>query len=181
MQQLFASLTETTRCACSRITTLYTNCRVASSYNTATLLLHTVAADISAGAPMPRSNYNHPACSRRCGRDLLCGHDCKEPCHGGTTCPPCSQPCKAACNHGRCKGRCTDPCQPCAELCAWRCPHQVWQSSADHCVMQKKLKTCKSFTSSVLAEVACALLVRACFALQSCQTIADLHTVIVSK
>lgn len=81
-------------------------------------------ADLSADAPLPRSSYLHPACTHSCGRGLLCGHDCRLACHGGTTCPPCSQPCKAACNHGRCRGLCTEPCQPCAEPCAWLCQHQ---------------------------------------------------------
>ena len=82
--------------------------------------------------PMPRSSYIHPACTQRCGRDLLCGHACVEACHDGTTCPTCQQPCKADCNHGKCKGRCTEPCQPCAEPCAWHCPHQVLLSRAEH-------------------------------------------------
>ena len=94
-------------------------------------------ADLSAAAPMPRSSYLHPACTHSCGRGLLCGHDCRLACHGGTTCPPCSQPCQAACNHGRCQSRCTAPCQPCAEPCAWHCQHQVWAwlSHASLCLM----------------------------------------------
>ena len=102
------------------------------------------AADITAAAPVPRSNYTHPACTQRCGRDLLCGHACNKPCHGGTTCPPCCQPCKAACNHGRCKGGCTDACQPCAEPCAWRMVHvhTRYETCPDyHRVMQSWLLT----------------------------------------
>lgn len=82
--------------------------------------------------PLLRSKYTHPACSQGCGRGLLCGHACREPCHGGTPCPPCGQPCKTACHHGECKGRCMEPCKPCVEPCAWHCPHQVLSLACSH-------------------------------------------------
>ena len=79
-----------------------------------------------ASAPaIPVSKYQHLSCSQVCSRDLLCGHTCGKPCHGGSTCPPCTRLCSAKCGHGQCKGLCTDLCAPCAEPCRWHCQHQV--------------------------------------------------------
>lgn len=74
---------------------------------------------------VPRSSYKHLPCGQKCDRTLLCGHACGKPCHGGSTCPPCTHPCAAKCVHSQCQGRCTDMCAPRAEPCPWHCDHQV--------------------------------------------------------
>lgn len=67
----------------------------------------------------------HVQCSQKCSKALLCGHECGQPCHGGSTCPPCQRACTAQCVHGQCRGWCTDLCAPCAEPCIWQCEHKV--------------------------------------------------------
>ena len=67
----------------------------------------------------------HVQCSQKCSRALLCGHECGQPCHGGSTCPPCQRACTGQCVHGQCRGWCTDLCAPCAEPCIWQCEHKV--------------------------------------------------------
>lgn len=91
------------------------------------VLLVTVAgqAESDTVSAVPRSSYKHLPCGQKCDRTLLCGHACGKPCHGGSTCPPCTHPCAAKCVHSQCQGRCTDMCAPCAEACPWHCDHQV--------------------------------------------------------
>lgn len=79
-------------------------------------------------AAAPLISKKHLPCGQKCSRDLLCGHACGKSCHGGSTCPPCTQACAAQCVHGRCKASCTEPCAPCAEACTWQCQHQVCSS-----------------------------------------------------
>ena len=74
---------------------------------------------------VPFAGSKHVRCSQKCNRALLCGHECGQPCHGGSTCPPCQRACTAQCVHGQCRGWCTDLCAPCTEPCIWQCEHQV--------------------------------------------------------
>lgn len=67
---------------------------------------------------------SHRRCTRRCGRVLVCGHECGEACHAGRPCGGCRQPCWIGCAHHRCRRPCGEPCVPCAEPCVWRCEHR---------------------------------------------------------
>ena len=63
----------------------------------------------------------HVKCQQKCGRDLVCGHNCKFRCP--SICPPCEEPCNNYCFHSKCPKKCYEPCSPCMEPCTWRCPH----------------------------------------------------------
>jgi hypothetical protein len=76
------------------------------------------------GAPArPPAVLRHARpCTEPCGRSLVCGHLCEEPC--SNICPPCAQKCPTECPHSACQhDHCGDPCVPCAEPCTLRCPH----------------------------------------------------------
>ncbi|ETV94325.1 hypothetical protein, variant [Aphanomyces invadans] len=62
-------------------------------------------------------------CRRRCNRQLLCGHNCMEPCHPTGACPPCEARCRTECRHSACPRQCKEPCASCAEPCTWTCSH----------------------------------------------------------
>ena len=89
-------------------------------------------------------------CNASCSRNLFCGHPCHLPCHGQTSCPPCSKPCTVKCVHSNCPKLCCYPvshalrhgksssrnlgltpsthphlqCASCVEPCDWSCSHQ---------------------------------------------------------
>ena len=67
----------------------------------------------------------HGVCNTRCGRPYTtCSHSCKASCHGDMPCPLCTESCEVSCNHSKCSKLCHEPCAPCAENCAWSCPHR---------------------------------------------------------
>jgi hypothetical protein len=67
----------------------------------------------------------HGVCNNQCGRPYTtCSHSCKISCHGDMPCPLCTEPCEVSCNHSKCSKLCHEPCAPCAEDCAWSCPHR---------------------------------------------------------
>ena len=67
----------------------------------------------------------HGVCNTQCGRPYTtCSHSCKAPCHGDMPCPLCTESCEVSCNHSKCSKLCHEPCAPCAEDCAWSCPHR---------------------------------------------------------
>lgn len=67
---------------------------------------------------------DHPLCKWTCERPYTtCSHVCKEPCHPGSGCQPCSAPCEVRCDHSKCAKPCKESCAPCAEDCTWACPH----------------------------------------------------------
>ena len=63
----------------------------------------------------------HSACTHKCGRTLVCQHQCDEPCI--KACPPCKRACPMVCTHGLCPKPCGEPCDPCREPCSWECSH----------------------------------------------------------
>jgi len=65
----------------------------------------------------------HVQCKKKCGRDLICAHQCSFPC--ASSCPPCILPCNNYCIHSTCPKKCYEPCNPCMEPCLWRCKHIV--------------------------------------------------------
>lgn len=108
---------------------------------------------------VPRSSYKHLPCGQKCDRTLLCGHACGIPCHGGSTCPPCTHPCAAKCVHSQCQGHCTDMCAPCAEPCPWHCDHQAcslwqcplpWLSFMSSCIAYFHMRQAWSFCGEAL-------------------------------
>ena len=67
----------------------------------------------------------HGVCNTQCGRSYTtCSHSCRALCHGDMPCPLCMEPCEVSCNHSKCSKLCHEPCVPCAEDCAWSCPHR---------------------------------------------------------
>lgn len=64
----------------------------------------------------------HVPCDSKCGKTLICGHMCREPC--SEICPPCQRKCDNACPHSQCHSKCGEPCPPCVELCNRQCTHQ---------------------------------------------------------
>ena len=67
----------------------------------------------------------HGLCNTRCGRPYTtCSHSCKASCHGDMPCPLCTESCEVSCHHSKCSKICQEPCAPCAEDCAWSCPHR---------------------------------------------------------
>jgi len=67
---------------------------------------------------------DHGTCTVGCGRPYTnCTHECRAPCHGKISCPPCSQPCQVSCHHSKCAKSCQEPCAPCAEICRAGCDH----------------------------------------------------------
>ncbi|XP_071957433.1 NFX1-type zinc finger-containing protein 1-like [Antedon mediterranea] len=65
----------------------------------------------------------HQQCRSKCGRTLVCGHECLEPCT--RNCPPCSKPCENRCVHSKCPMKCGEECTPCTMPCEWQCEHQT--------------------------------------------------------
>ncbi|KAF8316395.1 hypothetical protein DL93DRAFT_2193459 [Clavulina sp. PMI_390] len=60
-----------------------------------------------------------------CGRDLLCGHACREKCSPSHQCSgTCKSPCRQSCSHHMCRRGCSVPCAPCIDACTWNCTHQ---------------------------------------------------------
>ena len=63
----------------------------------------------------------HVSCQARCGRTLLCGHNCTKSC--AKSCPPCKGNCNNYCKHRKCKKKCDEPCDSCLAECIWGCQH----------------------------------------------------------
>ena len=66
---------------------------------------------------------SHQLCTAECGRPLICGHACNEPCT--KNCPPCELKCERFCGHSKCGKSCGELCTGCAEPCIWSCKHQA--------------------------------------------------------
>jgi hypothetical protein len=56
----------------------------------------------------------HKPCSKKCGRQLVCGHVCEEGC--SVICPPCKEKCQFKCPHSKCNMQCGQACAPCAVI-----------------------------------------------------------------
>eukprot|EP00898_Chlorokybus_atmophyticus_P005655 jgi/Chlat1/6090/Chrsp40S05670 len=78
----------------------------------------------STAAVQASTSQHQGTCNKMCGRPLFCGHTCSGSCHAPNPCSPCSKKCQVKCVHTKCSQRCHVPCAPCAEPCAWSCPHQ---------------------------------------------------------
>jgi hypothetical protein len=63
----------------------------------------------------------HKRCTRKCGRILVCTHQCNANCT--ITCPPCTDPCQTVCIHSKCRKQCGELCTPCTYRCHWQCKH----------------------------------------------------------
>lgn len=85
-------------------------------------------------------------CSRRCGRQLGCGHDCSRSCHGDSDCGPCQQPCDVRCPHSECTMPCAVPCNwvPCSRRCTLLldCGHQCPSLCGEACPKSKYCQIC---------------------------------------
>jgi len=72
-----------------------------------------------------KHTIKHKTCKKVCGRPFgICNHVCKQLCHVGETCKPCTTRCEVRCAHSRCPSACSEPCAPCIERCTWSCEHQ---------------------------------------------------------
>ena len=84
---------------------------------------------LECGHPCPgrcglcRMGRLHVACNCPCGRRLVCGHFCTEPCTD--FCPPCTVRCENRCAHSACPLECGQACTSCREPCTWFCRHST--------------------------------------------------------
>ena len=83
----------------------------------------------------------HVSCKDRCGRTLLCGHNCTKSC--AKNCPPCRENCSNYCKHRKCTKKCGEPCDPCFAKCIWQCQHH------------KCTKLCRQLCNRPRCDVSC--------------------------